>query len=119
MAFSGIERLRNLERSLRDLDGLIVVLSRIVERFSGIAKKTEEEVRLFITSTGKGLSFQMVYEVVGPAAPKPGKVQAKDKTREARQITPNDIQRWIDYGLKALSNKAPNSDSKFETAPAE
>ena len=119
ITFSSIERLRSLERSLRDLDGLIDFLSRIVERVAGVTKKTGEEVRIFITSTGKGLQFQMVYELTEATTPKPGREQARDQSSQARQIGPVDVQRWIDYGLKALSEKSPKTDPTYQTTPAE
>ncbi len=104
VTFGGIDRLRDLERTLRDLDGLIDLLSRIRERFSVVQKQKDDTLRLYIVSSGKGVTFRLVYETWSSARLKHSHELTSKKSMRAQPSSPSnlDVQRWIEYGQKAL-----------------
>lgn len=63
ISFGGIERLRDVEEALTEIDALIGLLSEVVEGIAKVARAKDEEVRLFVTSSGNLLSFRLVYDI--------------------------------------------------------
>jgi len=63
IGFAGIQRLRDTEEALKEIDALMRLLSGIVERIAKVAIEEDEEVRLLVTSSGKFLSFRLVYDI--------------------------------------------------------
>jgi hypothetical protein len=63
ISFANIERLVVLERTVRDIDDLVGLLSSILERIAKAPRRNAEEVKLFVTSSADGLSFRLVYHV--------------------------------------------------------
>ena len=108
VTFGGIDHLRDLERTLKDLDGLIDLLSRIRERFSAIEKQKDDTLRLYIVSSGKGVTFRLVYEPWSSARLKHSHELTSKKSIKVQPSSPSnlDVQRWIEYGQKALMASA-------------
>ncbi len=113
VTFGEIDRLRNLEQTLKDLDGLIDLLSRIRERFSRVENHKDDTLRLYIVSSGKGVTFRLVYEPFSSA-----------RLRQSHELTPRksmrvhptssgnlDVQRWIEYGQRALLENAAKASA--------
>lgn len=113
VTFSEMDRLRGFEQTLKDLDGLIDLLSRIRERFSVGEKNDEDVLRLFIVSSGKGVSFRLVYEPFSSARMK----RSRDlTTKKSMRVQPSsssnlDVQRWIEYGQRALLENASKASA--------
>ncbi|TMI24179.1 hypothetical protein E6H36_09170 [Candidatus Bathyarchaeota archaeon] len=113
VTFSEMDRLRGFEQTLKDLDGLIDLLSRIRERFSVGEKNNEDVLRLFIVSSGKGVSFRLVYEPFSSARMK----HSRDlTTKKSMRVQPSsssnlDVQRWIEYGQRALLENASKASA--------
>lgn len=106
--FGEMDRLRDLGRTLNDLDGLIGLLSRVRERFSGVEKRKDETLRLYITSSGKGVNFRLVYEPLSIAKLKASRELTSRRALQAQpasSVSP-DVQRWIEFGQKALLEKS-------------
>ena len=104
VTFSDIERLRSLQRTLKDMDGLIDLLSRIKERFTSLAKQKGQDLRLFISSTGKGLSFRLVFGL-GPV------VLAKQPPRiHDENFDSVDVEGWMEYGMKAILSRSSTTE---------
>jgi hypothetical protein len=103
VTFADIERLRYLESTIKDLDGLIDLLSKVSERFATISKQRGQEIRLFVNSTGKGLSFRLVY---GHEAP-PSSPMPSTKATEQPEISFDNlnVERWMEYGMRAILGK--------------
>ncbi len=110
ITFGHIERLRDLERTLKDLDGLIDLLSKVGERFTGVAKQKGQDLRLFISSTGKGLSFRLVY---GRGTQQ--RAQQSQKAVENQEVSfdGGSVENWLEYGMRAVLGKT----ARNETAP--
>jgi hypothetical protein len=108
VTFADIERLRTLERTIKDLDGLIDLLSRVSERFASIGKQGGQEIRLFVNSTGKGLSFRLVY---GHEAPPASSMPAM-KTIEEPEVSFDtlNVERWMEYGMRAILGKGSTGE---------
>lgn len=109
LTFSEISKLRDLDRSLKDLDGLIDLLSKILERFRGSAISKDDSLRLYIGSSGKGLSFRLVYEPASTLKQRQARAsQTRRGTVRPRSSTSTsfDVQSWIELGQKALMEKA-------------
>ncbi len=113
VTFGEIDRLRDLERTLKDLDGLISLLSRIRERFLGVEKHKDDSVRLYIASSGKGVNFRLVYEPFSTAKLKHSyELVPRKNARTQPAFTSNlDVQRWIGYGERALSEKGAKTNA--------
>ena len=104
VTFGGIDHLRDLERTLKDLDGLIDLLSRIRDRFSLVEKQKDDTLRLYIVSSGKGVTFRLVYEPWSSAGLKHSRELTFKKSVRAQpsSLSNLDVERWIEYGQKAL-----------------
>lgn len=110
VTFADIERLRGLERTLKDMEGLIDLLSKIRERFTNTSKQKGQELRLFIASTGKGLSFRLVYGLSEPELSNPrGPIREKGRTRELT-FDSSDVESWMEYGMKAILGKGAKTE---------
>jgi len=108
VTFAKIERLRSLEKTIRDLDALIDLLTRVSERLSSIGKQKGQEVRLFVSSTGKGLSFRLAYGHETPTPPPPPTV----KPIEGLEVgfDNQNVERWMEYGMRAILGKSGVSE---------
>ncbi len=118
LTFSGLEKLRSAERTFNDTQRVINVLSKIRERFSNLDGSKDEEVRLFMSSNGKGLSFQLVYTIKASLGLKLEKT-AVEKPVGADRVGRADVQKWIDFGLKAMAWKSKETDVAFQQAVGE
>ncbi len=114
VTFGEIDRLRDLERTLKDLDGLINLLSRIRERFLGVEKDKDDSLRLYIASSGKGINFRLVYEPFSTARLKHShELTPRENVRTQPSFTSNlDLQRWIGYGQRALVEKGTKTNAE-------
>jgi hypothetical protein len=104
VTFSDIERLRSLQRTMKDMDGLIDLLAKIQERFSSLTKQKGQDLRLFISSTGKGLSFRLVF---GHGAAELTKQPARIQEVNFDNF---DVEGWMEYGMKAILAKGSETE---------
>ncbi len=114
VTFGEIDRLRDLGRTLKDLDGLVNLLSRIRERFLGVEMDKDDSLRLYIASSGKGINFRLVYEPFSTARLKHSHELTLGKNvRIQPAFTSNlDEQRWVGYGQRALLEKGTKTNAK-------
>ncbi len=109
VGFAGIDKMRALDRTLRDMNRLIGFLAKVKERFADAPRQKSEEVRLYVFAHGRGLAFQLVYEFKDFPTPKMEKPKNL-RGFSAEQSGTDEVQKWIDFGLKALAWKSKDAD---------
>ena len=104
LRFARFDQLRAVEQSLRDLDILARVLTKVRDRFSKLPSHKGGEVRLFIYAKGTDIALQLVYEAKGNGSLKVEK-RPEGKLSKAGQSGNADVREWINFGLRALARK--------------
>ncbi len=109
VGFAGIDKMRALDRTLRDTNRLIGFLAKVKERFADAPRQKSEEVRLYVFAHGRGLAFQLVYEFKDFPASRMEKPKNL-KGFSAEQTETVEVQKWIDFGLKALAWRSKDAE---------